>query len=191
MLNVRTLGVGTGNTDGAYGTVLADIEGITEANPRIIDIAMLGAHDANSFSVSADNSIDNKPGSDMLKSVFPITSGFQYRMAVTQVVSPYQLLMQGARMLHFKYTYYDGEWFATHNILGREFALDVLDVLKFLDEHPGEVVILFLQSTYSAKTKASTPSTTGWRRWSITAKRYTISSITTRSTCSGPNFRAE
>lgn len=148
MLNVRTLGVGTGNTDGAYGTVLADIEGITEANPRIIDIAMLGAHDANSFSVSADNSIDNKPGSDMLKSVFPITSGFQYRMAVTQVVSPYQLLMQGARMLHFKYTYYDGEWFATHNILGREFALDVLDVLKFLDEHPGEVVILFLQSTY-------------------------------------------
>lgn len=64
------------------------------------------------------------------------------------MVSPYQLLMQGARMLHFKYTYYDGEWFATHNILGREFALDVLDVLKFLDEHPGEVVILFLQSTY-------------------------------------------
>lgn len=34
MLNVRTLGVGTGNTDGAYGTVLADIEGITEANPE-------------------------------------------------------------------------------------------------------------------------------------------------------------
>lgn len=148
MLDVRALGVGTGNTDGAYGTVLADIEGITEANPRIIDIAMLGAHDANSFSVSADNPIDNKQGSDVLKSILPITAGFQYRMAVAQVVSPYQLLLQGARMLHFKYTYYDGEWLATHSMTGREFALDVLDVLKFLDEHPGEIVILFLQSTY-------------------------------------------
>lgn len=54
MLNVRDLGVGTGSTDGKYARVLSDIEGITEADPRLIDIAMLGAHDANSFSVKYD-----------------------------------------------------------------------------------------------------------------------------------------
>lgn len=153
ILNARSLGAGKGSTDGAYGTVLADIDGITEANPRIIDIAMLGAHDANTFSLDIANGIDNKDGNDILKAIEPVTAGFQYRMAVTQAVSPYQLLLQGARLLHFKYTYFNDEWYASHTIMGREFALDVIDVLKFLDEHPGEVVLLFLQSTYLGETQ--------------------------------------
>ena len=147
VLNAKGLGVGTGNTNGAYGTVLANIEGITEADPRIIDIAMLGAHDANTASLAAGNPIDNKPGSDLFKQLYPVSAGFQYRMAVTQAVSPYQLLMQGVRFVHFKYTYYDGEWYASHSIIGREFEEDVKDVLRFLADHPGEVVVLLLQST--------------------------------------------
>ena len=147
VLNAKGLGVGTGNTDGAYGTVLANIEGITEADPRIIDIAMLGAHDANTASLAAGNPIDNKPGSDLFKQLYPVSAGFQYRMAVTQAVSPYQLLMQGVRFVHFKYTYYDGEWYASHSIIGREFEEDVKDVLRFLADHTGEVVVLLLQST--------------------------------------------
>ena len=154
MLNVRALGVGEGSTGGAYGKVLADIDGITRANPRIIDIAMLGAHDANSFSVDADAPIDHKTGGDLLKAVYPVSSGFQYRMSVTQTVSPYALLMQGARMLHMKYTYYDGMWYATHSLLGRPFEEDVLDVLRYLAQHPGEVVILFLQCTYFGETQS-------------------------------------
>ena len=127
--------------------MLADIEGITEADPRIIDIAMLGAHDANTASLAAGNPIDNKPGSDLFKQLYPVSAGFQYRMSVTQAVSPYQLLMQGVRFVHFKYTYYDGEWYASHSIIGREFEEDVKDVLRFLADHPGEVVVLLLQST--------------------------------------------
>ena len=50
--DARSLGTDSvGNTDGAYGVVLADIEGLTEANPRIVDIAMLGALEDVSFSV--------------------------------------------------------------------------------------------------------------------------------------------
>lgn len=154
MLNARDLGVGEGNLDEAYDTVLADIDGITEANPRIIDIAMLGAHDANTFSVSADGPIDDNPAGEILKTVLPASSGFQYRMSVTQVVSPYRLLMQGARMLHFKFAYYDGGWYASHSLLGRKFELDIIDVMKFLDEYPGEFVILFFQSTYYGPTQS-------------------------------------
>lgn len=56
MLNVRDLGVGTGST---------------EADPRLIDIAMLGAHDANSFSVKYDSPIDNKPAARYSKNFIP------------------------------------------------------------------------------------------------------------------------
>ena len=147
-LNAKSLGVGKGSTDGAYGTVLADIDGITEANPRIIDIAMLGAHDANTSSLMPGNPIDDNPKSDVFEQIYPVSAGFQYRMSVTQTVPPYQLLMQGARFLHFKYTYYEGDWYASHSIIGRKFEEDVKDALRFLADHPGEVVVLLLQSTW-------------------------------------------
>ncbi len=147
-LNAKSLGVGKGSTDGAYGTVLADIDGITEANPRIIDIAMLGAHDANISSLMPGNPIDDNPKSDVFEQLYPVSAGFQYRMSVTQTVPPYQLLMQGARFVHFKYTYYDNDWYASHSIIGRKFEEDVKDVLRFLADHPGEVVVLLLQSTW-------------------------------------------
>lgn len=154
LLNARDLGVGQGNTDGAYGTVLADIDGIREADPRIIDIAMLGAHDANSFSVSADGPVDDSPSSEVLGALLPLSSGFQYRMSVTQTLSPHGLLMQGARFLHLKYTYYDGEWRATHSLVGRPFEEDVLEVLEFLHSHPGEVVLLLFQCSYFGETQS-------------------------------------
>ena len=135
VLNVNSLGVGRGNTDGVYDTVLADIEGITDADPRIIDIAMLGAHDDN-------------PKSDVFEQLYPVSAGFQYRMSVTQTVSPYELLMQGVRFVHFKYTYYDNDWYASHSIIGRKFEEDVKDVLRFLADHRGEVVVLLFQSTW-------------------------------------------
>ena len=142
VLNVNSLGVGRGNTDGAYGTVLADIEGITDADPRIIDIAMLGAHDANTASLEPGNPIDDNPKSDVFEQLYPVSAGFQYRMSVTQTVSPHELLMQGVRFLHFKYTYYDNDWYASHSIIGRKFEEDVKDVLRFLADHRGEVVVL-------------------------------------------------
>lgn len=100
VLNVNSLGVGRGNTDGAYGRVLADIEGITDADPRIIDIAMLGAHDANTASLEPGNPIDDNPKSDVFEQLYPVSAGFQYRMSVTQTVSPHELLMQGVRFVH-------------------------------------------------------------------------------------------
>lgn len=148
VLNVNSLGVGRGNTDGKFGTVLADIEGITDADPRIIDIAMLGAHDANTASLEPGNPIDDNPKSDVFEQLYPVSAGFQYRMSVTQTVSPHELLMQGVRFVHFKYTYYDNDWYASHSIIGRKFEEDVKDVLRFLADHRGEVVVLLLQSTW-------------------------------------------
>ena len=128
--------------------MLADIEGITDADPRIIDIAMLGAHDANTASLEPGNPIDDNPKSDVFEQLYPVSAGFQYRMSVTQTVSPYELLMQGVRFVHFKYTYYDNDWYASHSIIGRKFEEDVKDVLRFLADNRGEVVVLLFQSTW-------------------------------------------
>lgn len=137
----------TGNLDGAYGVVLSDIDGITEANPRVVDIAMLGAHDANTSSLSVSNGIDHVGADGALGAVFPVSAGFQYRFAVTQTATPYQLLLQGVRFLHMKFSLENGVWRASHSVLGREFEQDVTDVLRFLDEHPGELVLVVFQCT--------------------------------------------
>ena len=161
--DTRTLGGDfVGNLDGAYGNVLSDIEGITEADPRIVDIAMLGAHDANTSSLSLSNGIDHVTEDGILGAVFPISAGFQYRFAVTQSATPYQLLMQGARFLQFKFSLEDGVWRASHSVLGRELKEDILDVLRFLDEHPGEVVLLLFQCTNEERENADCPLFNEW-----------------------------
>ena len=160
--NDTRLGVGQGDLDHAYGTVLANIEGITEANPRIADIAMLGAHDANMFSLSAKNGVEHTAASGALGKVFPLSKGLQYRMAVTQTVSPYDLLMQGARFLQFKFSLEEDGWRAAHTVLGRQLEEDILDVLRFLDEHPGEVVLLLFQCGNSEEDNTDCPQFNDW-----------------------------
>lgn len=161
--DVRSLGIVPDvNEDGAYGTVLADIEGITDANPRIVDIAMLGAHDANTSSLALENGIDHVTVDGILGDVFPISAGLQYRFAVTQASSPYVLLMQGARFLQFKFSLEDGVWLAAHSVLGRELKEDIADVLRFLDEHPGEVVLLLFQCTNEERNNADCPLFNEW-----------------------------
>lgn len=161
--DARSLGTDSvGNTDGAYGVVLSNIEGLTEANPRIVDIAMLGAHDANTFSLATDNGVDHIAADGILGKIFPVSAGLQYRFAVTQAVSPYTLLMQGARFLQFKFSLENGVWRAAHTVLGRELEKDVLDVLRFLDEHPGEVVLLLFQCTNEEENNADCPLFDEW-----------------------------
>ena len=181
LLNARSLGIdGTGNTDSAYGTVLADIEGITQANPRIVDIAMLGAHDANTSSLSVSCGADDSVESPLLSAIFPISSGFQYRYAVTQTVSPYRLMMQGARFMHFKFARIDGVYRASHSVLGREFGM----CSAFWTNTPGKWSCSFssARTRQWATTPIAWPSTNGLRGCATTAKTSTIICVTERWT---------
>lgn len=147
VLNVRSLGVGEGSLDGAYTTVLADIEGLRDANPRVIDIAMLGAHDANTSSIKNDAPLDDS-AEGILKDLIPVSRGFQYRYAVTQAVSVENLLKQGVRFLHLKYTYFEGNWLVSHSFAGGEIRTDIMQILGFLAQNPGELLVLLFQPTY-------------------------------------------
>lgn len=142
------LGVGKGSMNNAYGTVLGDIDNITVANPRVIDIAMLGSHDAMSDQLDPYGPIDYADKDGILGKIDPITKGFQYRFGVTQSVSIGQQLMQGSRWLHIKYTNYDGVWYGTHAHLSNTIEYYVTEILTFLESHPGELVLIEFQPMY-------------------------------------------
>lgn len=149
MLVPTSLGIQQGEMDAAYGTVLADIEGISIANPRYIDIACLAAHDANTCDLEKSDRGDVNTNQTLIK-LAPLLKNFTYRFGKTQTASIYQQLMQGVRFLHIKVTYNEEQWYTSHGILSGLLQKHMTDVLKFLDraESKGEIVGIILQPIY-------------------------------------------
>ena len=145
-----TLPKSTGADNGKYVTVLANLEGIVEANPRLVDIAMLASHDSVTEGLEPDAPVDYYDRTQIVGKVAPITRGLQYRFARTQSVGLDVQLRQGARMFHIKYTDFEGEWYATHTLLSSKVEKYLLQVLEYLatPEAQGEIVLLLLHPIY-------------------------------------------
>ena len=80
-LNLPNLSIkGEGNKDGAYGFVLANIPGIKEANPRLVDISMLGSHDSNTDQITMKSETEEF-ASGTMKFLTKIGKGLSYRFA--------------------------------------------------------------------------------------------------------------
>ena len=99
---------GVGATDGGYDSVLGDIEGITEANPRLVDIAMIGAHGSGSYNVKANATMGTVDQRSTLGKMNPLIKGMTYRLAKTQTVDVRTQISMGARYLQIKCSYYEG-----------------------------------------------------------------------------------
>lgn len=144
-LNVSNLGIKSeGNKDKAYGYVLANIEGIKEANPRLVDISMLGSHDADTDKISMKSDTDEYASQGM-KIVAGAGKGISYRFAKTQVLSVGEQLLQGSRYLHLKYSYTHGDWHGTHTLVGGVFSDYIKEIIEFCDTHPGEIIVIKFQ----------------------------------------------
>ncbi|MBO5654786.1 MAG: hypothetical protein J6S32_01985, partial [Clostridia bacterium] len=136
--------------DGEYATVMANIDGIVEANPRLVDMAILASHDAVTAGLEPDAPVDYYDRTQIVGKVAPLTKGLQYRFAKTQVVGLDVQLRQGARMFHIKYTDYEGEWYTTHTLLSLKLEVYIKQVLEYLEtpEAQGEIVLLLLHPIY-------------------------------------------
>ena len=145
VLNVSDLNItDNGSLDHQYGFVLANIPNIVLANPKLVDIAMLGSHDSVTDKITMKSDTDENATSTM-KMLNKLGKGISYRFAKTQTITLYDQLMQGARYFHIKYSYTHGDWYATHALVSGKISEYITEVLKFMDEHPGEIVILKLQ----------------------------------------------
>ena len=143
------VGVVQGRLDGNYTRVLADIEGIREANPRYIDMACLGSHDSFTADLEKSGRADQSVPKAFL-SVYPLIKNFVFRFGQTQTVDIYNQLLQGVRFLHIKVTYYQGEWYTSHTILSGTLADHMTHVLRYLalPEAQGEIVGIIFQPIY-------------------------------------------
>ena len=141
-LNLSNLSIkDNGNLDHNYGKVLSNIDNITVANPYLKDIYMLGSHDSCTCDINSNSKADENAGFGM-KMMEVLGKGYFIRYAKTQTVGAYDQLMQGSRYLHIKYSFTDGDWYSTHSITSGKMAGYIVDILKYLSEQTGEIVIL-------------------------------------------------
>ena len=150
----RNLFAGKVSDDGAFKTVMANIAGIVEADPRVVDIAMLGSHDANAYDFSKHTNFSGEVKNGV-KPLYKMAPGLAYRYTKTQASDVYAQLNQGVRFLHIKCSYIDGEWYGSHSLVGSPVEVYIKDAIKFLKSSPGEIVGFELQVMYADGTNIS------------------------------------
>ena len=152
MLARKGFGIKENHSDPVLDVTIGDIPDIKTANPRYVDIAFFGAHDANTGVLGDDAPLE--PASNKaLKRFRPIIINYVKRYTKTQTVSIYELLRKGCRFLHIKVTRFRDDWYTSHSLITGELRTHILDILRFLGEHQdsGEIISILFQPIYMAE----------------------------------------
>lgn len=121
-------------------------------NIPLTEISMLGSHDAlsngiNFFSKSNTNE-DNITNNNFVRI---IAKGLMTRLAKSQNENIYNQLMGGVRYIDTRITYLNGDYYNCHGLLSDKFETNILHILKFLDENPGEFVLMHIVHYYEGE----------------------------------------
>ena len=131
----KSLFEGEVSTGGAHASVMSDLEGITEANPRVVDLGMLGSHNANTYSLSKYNGLSGEADKAGTRMLYRGAWGLMYRYSKNQVSDVYAQLSEGARFLQFRCGYFGDVWCGSHSAVDGPMDVYIQDV-------PGEIVTL-------------------------------------------------
>lgn len=117
----------------------------------VIDIAMLGAHDAFTADIGITSPTDPLSAASIQTGFTgALIKGFSVKQAKTQVSDAETLLKAGVRYFDIRLTYLEKEeaWYTSHGIFSSPLIDTLNQIESFLDEHPGEFLILDLQHIY-------------------------------------------
>lgn len=118
----------------------------------LTEISMLGSHDALSndinFISKSNTNEDNITNNDFVRI---IAKGLMLRLAIAQEDDIYTQLKAGVRYVDTRITYIDGEYYNCHGLLSGLFKDNILKILKFLDENPGEFVLMHIVHYYEGE----------------------------------------
>ena len=131
-----------------YGNVLSD--SIDNLDAKIVDIAMLGAHDA--FSNRINKKSEPNPNEDGIvhnKFVNAIGKGLVVRMSRAQTSMPENMLNAGVRYFDVRITKVEDDYYTCHGYLSDKLDLYIKDIVNFLETHTGEYVIIDIQHFYA------------------------------------------
>lgn len=117
-----------------------------DKNPRIVEIAMLGAHDAFTHKLSFTSPADSNDKNIVTSKVASIfAKGLAIRLSKSQNASATQLLYSGVRYLDVRVTKINGVYYTSHLYLSDTLESYLKEVIDFLDTHKGEFVIFDIQ----------------------------------------------
>jgi len=117
-------------------------------NQKIINIAMLGAHDAFTSDMTFFSTVDEESADSLMTGVTGVLiKGYIYRQSKTQTSSVTELLEAGVRYFDIRLTYNEnkGMWMTVHNYFSSPFEDVLSEINTFLESHPGEFLILDIQ----------------------------------------------
>lgn len=115
-------------------------------NQKVVDVAMLGAHDAFTKDINLFSKLDPyETDSIMQGATGVLVKGFIYRQSKTQLADAKELLNAGVRYLDIRLTLDGDKWYTKHNYIASEFEPIATQITSFLGENPGEFLILDFQ----------------------------------------------
>lgn len=122
-----------------------------DGSRRVIDVAMLGAHDAMTSDISFFSKVDPL-SADSIQTGFTgaLIKGFSVKQSKTQRSTTADLLLHGVRYFDVRLTYEEteGAWYTSHSYFSRPFSEDLAAIETFLAAHPGEFVLIDIQHVY-------------------------------------------
>lgn len=136
-------------SDDDYSDVIR--EGVGSNNPHVVDIAMLGAHDAFSQKINGRSKIDpaEDSGSILRNPVAKVlASGLFVRLARAQLDGPATMLRLGVRYFDVRISDVEGEWYTKHGLLSAPLSQYLDEFIPFLKNNPGEFIIFDMQHIY-------------------------------------------
>ncbi|MFA7076076.1 MAG: phosphatidylinositol-specific phospholipase C domain-containing protein [Candidatus Izemoplasmatales bacterium] len=125
-------------------------ENIT-SDKKIVDIAMIGAHDAFSYQIDIFSQVDEKSAESVMTGfVGKFIKGFSIRQSKTQTVNVEEQLKSGVRYFDMRLSYNEDEkeYYTVHNYFSTPLKSVLRMIEKFLSANPGEFIILDIQHVY-------------------------------------------
>ena len=132
-------------TEHDYSDIMLDNIARSGKNPRVVDIAMLGAHDALTDGIAAKSPPDpNSRDIDLMQN--PVAAffggGVVARLSKAQKSRAYDLARRGVRFFDLRCTCVDGQWYSLHGLLSRPLEESLRELIRFMDETGGEMLVL-------------------------------------------------
>lgn len=124
-----------------YNNVISAIPNIVKYNPRIIDLALLGSHDSFTHLITKKSTVAEKAPKIARFISGTLLKNFTMRYSKSQLVGAYAQLMAGVRYFDVRLHYANNTFMTKHFLTSGLFADFLKEILKFLAENKGEVVV--------------------------------------------------
>lgn len=124
-----------------YNNVIGSVPNIVQKNPRIIDLALFGSHDSFTHLITNKGKVADKSTCFVRFFGGKVLKNMTVRYSKSQVVGAYEQLMAGVRFFDVRLHYENNTFLTKHFLTGGCFADTVIEILKFLSENKGEVIV--------------------------------------------------